>query len=89
MDEGTLEAAISAYGAQLQQVDTALSAGLDPSQQSDLLQLKEDLSQLIELTESSLVSVKRVSFWPAWRTSMDFRRTPQRQQLAQTEHTAA
>ncbi|KAK5923268.1 hypothetical protein CgunFtcFv8_000252 [Champsocephalus gunnari] len=59
MDEGTLEAAISAYGAQLQQVDTALSAGLDPSQQSDLLQLKEDLSQLIELTESSLVSVKK------------------------------
>ncbi|XP_034052210.1 LOW QUALITY PROTEIN: zinc finger CCCH-type with G patch domain-containing protein [Gymnodraco acuticeps] len=59
MDEGTLEAAISAYGAQLQQVDTALSAGLDPSQQSDLLKLKEDLSQLIELTESSLVSVKK------------------------------
>ncbi|XP_037627886.1 zinc finger CCCH-type with G patch domain-containing protein [Sebastes umbrosus] len=59
MDEETLEAAISTYGAQLQQVETALSAGLDPSQQSDLLQLKEDLCQLIELTESSLVSVKK------------------------------
>uniref|UniRef100_A0A3Q3XBE7 Zinc finger CCCH-type with G patch domain-containing protein n=1 Tax=Mola mola TaxID=94237 RepID=A0A3Q3XBE7_MOLML len=59
MDEETLEAAISAYGAQLQQVETALSAGLDPSQQSDLLQLKEDLLQLIELTEASLVSVKK------------------------------
>ncbi|XP_051282492.1 zinc finger CCCH-type with G patch domain-containing protein [Dicentrarchus labrax] len=59
MDEETLEAAISTYGAQLQQVETALSAGLDPSQQSDLLKLKEDLSQLIELTESSLVSVKK------------------------------
>lgn len=59
MDEETLEAAISAYGAQLQQVETALSAGLDPSQQSDLLKLKEDLCQLIELTEGSLVSVKK------------------------------
>ncbi|KAM3872195.1 zinc finger CCCH-type with G patch domain-containing protein [Diretmus argenteus] len=59
MDEETLEAAIAAYGAQLQQVDTALSASLDPSQQSDLLKLKEDLCQLIELTESSLVSVKK------------------------------
>lgn len=59
MDEETLEAAISTYGAQLQQVETALSAGLDPSQQSDLLKLKDDLHQLIELTEASLVSVKK------------------------------
>ncbi|MEQ2272822.1 hypothetical protein XENORESO_013899 [Xenotaenia resolanae] len=59
MDEQTLEAAIAAYGAQLQQVETALSAGLDPSQQPDLLKLKEDLCQLIELTEASLVSVKK------------------------------
>ncbi|XP_068997417.1 zinc finger CCCH-type with G patch domain-containing protein [Embiotoca jacksoni] len=59
MDEETLEAAIAAYGAQLQQVETALSAALDPTQQSDLLQLKEDLRQLIELTEASLVSVKK------------------------------
>lgn len=59
MDEGTLEAAIAAYGAQLQQVEMALSAGLDPSQQSDLVKLKEDLCQLIELTEASLVSVKK------------------------------
>ncbi|XP_061114147.1 zinc finger CCCH-type with G patch domain-containing protein [Conger conger] len=59
MDEGSLEAAIETYNAQLQQVETALGAGLDPSQQSDLLKLKEDLRQLIELTESSLVSVKK------------------------------
>lgn len=59
MDEETLEAAISTYGAQLQQVESAISAGLDPSQQSDLLKLKEDLLQLIELTEASLVSVKK------------------------------
>lgn len=59
MDEETLEAAISTYGAQLQQVETAISAGLDPSQQSDLLKLKDDLLQLIELTEASLVSVKK------------------------------
>lgn len=59
MDEETLEAAIATYGAQLQQVEMALAAGLDPSQQPDLLKLKEDLCQLIELTESSLVSVKK------------------------------
>lgn len=59
MDEETLEAAISTYGAQLQQVEKAISAGLDPSQQSDLLKLKDDLLQLIELTEASLVSVKK------------------------------
>ncbi|XP_029362481.1 zinc finger CCCH-type with G patch domain-containing protein isoform X2 [Echeneis naucrates] len=59
MDEESLEAAIGTYGAQLQQVEAALSAVLDPSQQSDLLKLKEDLCQLIELTESSLMSVKK------------------------------
>ncbi|XP_029974198.1 zinc finger CCCH-type with G patch domain-containing protein [Salarias fasciatus] len=59
MDEETLEAAIAAYGAQLQQVETALAAGLDPTQQADLLKLKEDLCQLIELTEASLISVKK------------------------------
>ena len=59
MDERTLEAAISAYEAQRQQVEGALSACLDPTQQTDLLQLKEDLTQLIELTEASLVSVKK------------------------------
>ncbi|CAG6021094.1 unnamed protein product [Menidia menidia] len=59
MDEETIEAAIASYGVQLQQVELALSAGLDPSQQEDLLKLKEDLCQLIELTEASLVSVKK------------------------------
>lgn len=59
MDEENLEAAIQTYKAQLQQVELALGAGLDPSQQSDLIQLQEDLKQLIELTESSLVSVKK------------------------------
>ncbi|XP_034761651.2 zinc finger CCCH-type with G patch domain-containing protein-like [Acipenser ruthenus] len=59
MDEGSLEAAIETYNAQLQQVETALGAGLDPSQQLDLLKLRDDLLQLIELTESSLVSVKK------------------------------
>uniref|UniRef100_A0A803Y8G4 Zinc finger CCCH-type with G patch domain-containing protein n=1 Tax=Meleagris gallopavo TaxID=9103 RepID=A0A803Y8G4_MELGA len=59
MDEESLEAAIQAYNAQLQQVELALGAGQDPSQQSDLIQLQEDLKQLIELTESSLVAVKK------------------------------
>lgn len=59
MDEESLEAAIRAYSAQLRQVELALGAGLDPSQQSDLAQLQEDLKQLIELTEASLVSVRK------------------------------
>ncbi|XP_056130950.1 zinc finger CCCH-type with G patch domain-containing protein [Lampris incognitus] len=59
MDEETLEAAITTYGAQLQQVELALSAGLDPPEQSDLLKLKDDLCQLIELTEASLLSVRK------------------------------
>lgn len=59
MDESSLEAAIETYHAQLKQVECALSAGLDSSQQSDLLKLKDDLQQLIQLTESSLVSVKK------------------------------
>ncbi|KFP31153.1 Zinc finger CCCH-type with G patch domain-containing protein [Colius striatus] len=59
MDEESLETAIQNYSAQLQQVELALGAGLDPSQHSDLIQLQGDLKQLIELTESSLVSVKK------------------------------
>uniref|UniRef100_A0A8D0HUD9 Zinc finger CCCH-type with G patch domain-containing protein n=1 Tax=Sphenodon punctatus TaxID=8508 RepID=A0A8D0HUD9_SPHPU len=59
MDEESLETAIQTYNAQLQQVELALGAGLDPSQQSDLIQLQQDLKQLIELTESSLVSIKK------------------------------
>ncbi|XP_051957208.1 zinc finger CCCH-type with G patch domain-containing protein-like [Xyrauchen texanus] len=59
MDESSLEEAIKTYNAQLQQVDLALAAGLGSAEQADLLKLKEDLHQLIELTESSLVSVKK------------------------------
>uniref|UniRef100_A0A8C6VAX5 Zinc finger CCCH-type with G patch domain-containing protein n=1 Tax=Naja naja TaxID=35670 RepID=A0A8C6VAX5_NAJNA len=59
MDEESLETAIQTYSAQLQQVDLALGAGLDPAQQADLIQLQADLRQLIELTEASLLSVKK------------------------------
>ncbi|XP_062361095.1 zinc finger CCCH-type with G patch domain-containing protein isoform X2 [Cinclus cinclus] len=59
MDEDSLEAAIQTYNAQLEQVELALGVGQDPSQQSDLIQLQEDLKQLIELTKSSLVAVKK------------------------------
>ncbi|KAL8179719.1 UNVERIFIED_CONTAM: hypothetical protein K2H54_071734 [Gekko kuhli] len=65
MDEDSLEAAIQNYNAQLQQVELALGAGLDPSQESDLIQLRSDLKQLIELTESSLVSVKKSKLFAA------------------------
>lgn len=73
MDEESLEAAIATYTGQLQQVELALQTGLDPSQQSDLLKLKEDLSQLIELTESSLVSVKKSRLF----ASLEDTNTPQ------------
>ncbi|KAA0707856.1 Zinc finger CCCH-type with G patch domain-containing protein [Triplophysa tibetana] len=59
MDESSLEEAIKTYCAQLQQVEVALSSGLGSAEQADLQKLKEDLQQLIELTESSLVSVKK------------------------------
>ncbi|XP_061657087.1 zinc finger CCCH-type with G patch domain-containing protein [Syngnathoides biaculeatus] len=59
MDEETLEGAISTYEAQLQQVDATLAADLDPSQQCDLLKLKEDLCQLIGLTKASLLSFRK------------------------------
>lgn len=59
MDESSLEEAIKTYSGQLQQVELALAAGLGSDEQADLLKLKEDLQQLIELTESSLVSVKK------------------------------
>lgn len=59
MDEGSLLASIEAYNGQLQQVEAALAAGLDPEQKADLLQLKGDLQQLVELTESSLLSLRK------------------------------
>ncbi|XP_069351735.1 zinc finger CCCH-type with G patch domain-containing protein isoform X2 [Eulemur rufifrons] len=59
MDEESLETALQTYRAQLQQVELALGAGLDPSEQADLRQLQGDLKELIELTEASLVSVRK------------------------------
>ncbi|XP_032112883.1 zinc finger CCCH-type with G patch domain-containing protein [Sapajus apella] len=59
MDEGSLEAALQTYRAQLQQVELALGAGLGSSEQADLRQLQGDLKELIELTEASLVSVRK------------------------------
>ncbi|XP_008994518.1 zinc finger CCCH-type with G patch domain-containing protein [Callithrix jacchus] len=59
MDEDSLEAALQTYRAQLQQVELALGAGLDSSEQADLRQLQGDLKELIELTEASLVSVRK------------------------------
>ncbi len=59
MDENSVEASIQTYHVQLQQVELALGTGLDPTEKADLLQLQADLKQLIELTESSLVSIKK------------------------------
>ncbi|KAM4692125.1 zinc finger CCCH-type with G patch domain-containing protein [Rhinophrynus dorsalis] len=59
MDEQSLEAALQTYRAQLEQVKLTLQAGTDPTQQADLIQLQSDLQQLIDLTESSLLSVQK------------------------------
>ncbi|XP_055122057.2 zinc finger CCCH-type with G patch domain-containing protein isoform X4 [Symphalangus syndactylus] len=59
MDEESLGSALQTYRAQLQQVELALGAGLDSSEQADLRQLQGDLKELIELTEASLVSVRK------------------------------
>ncbi|XP_066240528.1 zinc finger CCCH-type with G patch domain-containing protein [Saccopteryx leptura] len=59
MDEESLQSALRTYGVQLQQVELALGAGLDPAELADLRQLQGDLKELIELTEASLVSVRK------------------------------
>ncbi|KAM5135961.1 zinc finger CCCH-type with G patch domain-containing protein [Mantella aurantiaca] len=59
MDEESLAAAVHTYRCQLDQVTQTLGGGVDPSQRADLLQLQGDLQQLIELTESSLLSVQK------------------------------
>ncbi|XP_068119599.1 zinc finger CCCH-type with G patch domain-containing protein [Hyperolius riggenbachi] len=59
MDEESLSVAIQTYRAQLEQVKLTLNGDIDPSQKADLIQLEADLQQLIELTESSLLSVQK------------------------------
>ncbi|XP_010631666.1 zinc finger CCCH-type with G patch domain-containing protein [Fukomys damarensis] len=59
MDEESLETALQTYRGQLRQVELALGTGLDASEQADLRQLQGDLKELIELTEASLVSVRK------------------------------
>ncbi|XP_053557764.1 zinc finger CCCH-type with G patch domain-containing protein isoform X2 [Bombina bombina] len=65
MDEHSLTAALQTYRAQLEQVELTLQAAADPSQQADLVQLQGDLQQLIELTESSLLSVQKCNLLSA------------------------
>lgn len=59
MDEDNLETALQTYRAQLRQVELALGAGLNASELADLRQLQGDLKELIELTEASLLSVRK------------------------------
>ncbi|KAI5101851.1 zinc finger CCCH-type with G patch domain-containing protein, partial [Silurus meridionalis] len=80
MDESSLEQAIESYSAQLQQVEAALACGLSSSDQADLLKLKEDLVQLIELTESSLVSVKKSQLLASLEDSTALLATPDKTQ---------
>lgn len=59
MDEESLVSALQTYRAQLEQVQLTLRGDVDPTQKDDLIQLEGDLQQLIELTESSLLSVQK------------------------------
>ncbi|XP_075702269.1 zinc finger CCCH-type with G patch domain-containing protein [Rhinoderma darwinii] len=59
MDEESLVSALQTYRAQLEQVNLTLHGDVDPSQKADLIQLQSDLQQLIDLTESSLLSVQK------------------------------
>ncbi|XP_038046146.1 zinc finger CCCH-type with G patch domain-containing protein-like [Patiria miniata] len=58
MEEETLQTSILTYKQQLQQVETVLlSAGTEG--QAELLKLRDDLQQVIQLTEESLLSLKK------------------------------
>ncbi|XP_071802092.1 zinc finger CCCH-type with G patch domain-containing protein-like [Asterias amurensis] len=58
MDEENLQATIVTYKQQLQQVEVVLlSAGTEG--QTELLQLREDLREVVQLTEESLLSLKK------------------------------
>lgn len=59
MDEESLQSALRTYDGQLRQVELALGAGLDAAELADLRRLQGDLKELIELTEASLVSVRK------------------------------
>ncbi|KAM3923587.1 zinc finger CCCH-type with G patch domain-containing protein [Leptodactylus fuscus] len=65
MDEDSLVSALQTYRAQLEQVKLTLHGDVDPSQKADLIQLEGDLQQLIELTESSLLSVQKCNLLTA------------------------
>ncbi|XP_075032725.1 zinc finger CCCH-type with G patch domain-containing protein [Mixophyes fleayi] len=65
MDEESLGAALQTYRAQLEQVRLTLHGDVDSSQKADLIQLQGDLQQLIELTESSLLSVQKYNLLSA------------------------
>ncbi|XP_014663154.1 PREDICTED: zinc finger CCCH-type with G patch domain-containing protein-like [Priapulus caudatus] len=58
MDEQGIMVSLDIYRAQLKQVQDAIEAG-SAADQSDLLTLQADLQELVDLTESSLVTVKK------------------------------
>ncbi|XP_028668217.1 zinc finger CCCH-type with G patch domain-containing protein [Erpetoichthys calabaricus] len=91
MDEESLTSAIKTYNIQLRQVEAALSAGLDPSQETDLLKLKDDLRQLIELTEASLISLKKsnlLASLEASNTQLPFREADEAQSSIDDKYAA-
>ncbi|KAM4032971.1 zinc finger CCCH-type with G patch domain-containing protein [Anomaloglossus baeobatrachus] len=65
MDEESLVSAVQTYRAQLEQVRLSLHGDVDTAQKADLIQLQADLQQLIELTESSLLSVQKANLLSA------------------------
>ncbi|XP_071490182.1 zinc finger CCCH-type with G patch domain-containing protein-like [Diadema antillarum] len=58
MDEATLEATIAAYKQQLQQVE-AICQNASGEEAANLTQLQNDLREVIELTQGSLLSLKK------------------------------
>jgi len=59
-DESSLEASLEEYKGQLGQVESSLNlVGGGSPEADDLSELRDDLKQLIQLTEESLISIKK------------------------------
>jgi hypothetical protein len=58
MDEKTLEASLELYKSQLSQVEQTIQT-TELAENSDLLQLRDDLKELVSLTEEGLLSLKK------------------------------
>ncbi|XP_071947342.1 zinc finger CCCH-type with G patch domain-containing protein-like [Antedon mediterranea] len=81
MDERSLDSSIKLYKSQLEQVEAALTSASDVDK-NDLLQLQTDLRDALQLTEESLLSLKKSKLLDFLD---DVSGTSSRQQLGNTE----